>query len=411
MGAEICGDPRWLASGLQKLEHYKQGRVNQAAEAHPASAHMFIVNPLSGLRMDALFSTHPPTEERVARLLAMAPAAAAPQRRSAMPRQYSPWGGDGGGGGAQSLGVSGSATKGCAYPRFAGSELQPGGCPHDRPHREEHRAGRARRAGLARADRPRGVRRLVPGEAGRPVRARGGVARADHLSRLRAPDAGRPRSWRWSRRGCSPSPGIPMPSIPAWITRRSRRRSSSSGSSRRRAGTRLTVVESGFDALPAERRRGPPHERGRLGGADQEHQGAMSRAERPRARDPDPAPVFAALGDGTRLVAPGSSATGGRGRSPALAGGHEADPAGGHQAPRVLGDCRPGAQRRASGRESRFALPARADRRGAALSRRASRRSGTTPWPHAGRDAAELDVHPTLAPRRCRPAGLVRDEG
>ena len=62
------GDPRWLASGLQKLEHYKQGIVNQAAEAHPASAHMFIVNPLSGLRVDALFSTHPPTEERVARL-------------------------------------------------------------------------------------------------------------------------------------------------------------------------------------------------------------------------------------------------------------------------------------------------------------------------------------------------------
>jgi heat shock protein HtpX len=92
MGAEICGDPRWLASGLQKLEHYKQGIVNQAAEAHPASAHMFIVNPLSGLRMDALFSTHPPTEERVARLLAMAPAAP----RSAIPRQHSPWGGGGG---------------------------------------------------------------------------------------------------------------------------------------------------------------------------------------------------------------------------------------------------------------------------------------------------------------------------
>ncbi|MBD0271782.1 MAG: M48 family metalloprotease, partial [Acetobacteraceae bacterium] len=95
IGAEICGDPRWLASGLQKLEHYKHGRINQAAEANPATAHMFIVNPLSGLRMDALFSTHPPTEERVARLLAMAPAAV-PQRRSAMPRQYSPWSGSGG---------------------------------------------------------------------------------------------------------------------------------------------------------------------------------------------------------------------------------------------------------------------------------------------------------------------------
>jgi len=94
MGAEICGDPRWLASGLQKLEHYKQGIVNQAAEAHPASAHMFIVNPLSGLRVDALFSTHPPTEERVARLLAMAPVT--PPQRTALPRQYSPRGGGGG---------------------------------------------------------------------------------------------------------------------------------------------------------------------------------------------------------------------------------------------------------------------------------------------------------------------------
>ncbi len=73
LGAEICGDPRWLASGLQKLEHYKQGIVNPTAEAHPASAHMFIVNPLSGLRLDGLFATHPPTEERIRRLLALAP--------------------------------------------------------------------------------------------------------------------------------------------------------------------------------------------------------------------------------------------------------------------------------------------------------------------------------------------------
>ena len=97
LGAEICGDPRWLASGLQKLERYKQGIVNQAAEAHPATAHMFIVNPLSGLRLDSLFSTHPPTEERVARLLSMAPAGAPrPPRGSAVPPQFSPWGGSGG---------------------------------------------------------------------------------------------------------------------------------------------------------------------------------------------------------------------------------------------------------------------------------------------------------------------------
>jgi heat shock protein HtpX len=94
LGAEICGDPRWLASGLQKLEQYKQGLVNHTAEAHPASAHMFIINPLSGMRMDSLFTTHPPTEERIRRLLAMAPPAPAwPQPASrAASRAASPWG-------------------------------------------------------------------------------------------------------------------------------------------------------------------------------------------------------------------------------------------------------------------------------------------------------------------------------
>jgi heat shock protein HtpX len=88
VGAEICGDPRWLASALMTLEHYAHGRVNHAAEAHPASAHMFIINPLSGARMDNLFSTHPKTENRVAALEAMA-AQMAPARTA--PRAASPW--------------------------------------------------------------------------------------------------------------------------------------------------------------------------------------------------------------------------------------------------------------------------------------------------------------------------------
>jgi heat shock protein HtpX len=71
-GAAICGNPLWLASALTRLEAYKQGRVNQTAEANPATAHMFIVNPLSGLRMDSLFSTHPRTGDRVAALEALA---------------------------------------------------------------------------------------------------------------------------------------------------------------------------------------------------------------------------------------------------------------------------------------------------------------------------------------------------
>ncbi|MBL6078078.1 zinc metalloprotease HtpX [Belnapia sp. T18] len=96
LGAEICGDPRWLASGLQKLEHYKQGLVNHTAEAHPASAHMFIINPLSGMRMDSLFTTHPSTEERIRRLLAMAPPAPAWRQPAASPwgtaHRRNPWG-------------------------------------------------------------------------------------------------------------------------------------------------------------------------------------------------------------------------------------------------------------------------------------------------------------------------------
>jgi heat shock protein HtpX len=88
--AEITGDPRGLASALQRLERYKQGRVNEAAEANPASAHMFIINPLSGLRMDGLFSTHPATANRVAALeelaARMGPPPASSRMSSAPPR-------------------------------------------------------------------------------------------------------------------------------------------------------------------------------------------------------------------------------------------------------------------------------------------------------------------------------------
>lgn len=88
-GARICGDPSWLASALGNLERFKQGRVNERAEANPAAAHMFIVNPLAGLRLDTLFSTHPPTEERIARLMALREEAApAPPVRG---RFRSPW--------------------------------------------------------------------------------------------------------------------------------------------------------------------------------------------------------------------------------------------------------------------------------------------------------------------------------
>jgi len=72
LGAEICGEPLWLASALGRLEAAAHQIPNDAAEANPAMAHMFIVNPLSGQRMDNLFSTHPATENRVAALQALA---------------------------------------------------------------------------------------------------------------------------------------------------------------------------------------------------------------------------------------------------------------------------------------------------------------------------------------------------
>ena len=74
-GAEISGDPQALASALQKIQRHAQGVQMAAAERHPETAQMMIVNPLSGGGLRGLFSTHPATEERVERLLAMAQAA------------------------------------------------------------------------------------------------------------------------------------------------------------------------------------------------------------------------------------------------------------------------------------------------------------------------------------------------
>ncbi|HUH95563.1 MAG TPA: zinc metalloprotease HtpX [Casimicrobiaceae bacterium] len=71
-GAEVSGDPRALADALAKIDRYAKGLPLETAEAHPATAQMMIINPLSGEGLSGLFSTHPPTEERIRRLLAMA---------------------------------------------------------------------------------------------------------------------------------------------------------------------------------------------------------------------------------------------------------------------------------------------------------------------------------------------------
>ncbi|WP_274627128.1 zinc metalloprotease HtpX [Arvimicrobium flavum] len=108
-GAEICGNPMWLASALNKIARAAEHIHNPQAERNPATAHMFIINPLSGERMDNLFSTHPDTGNRIAALQRMANegvglenpaprrqargATAAPTReRRADPQQEGPWG-------------------------------------------------------------------------------------------------------------------------------------------------------------------------------------------------------------------------------------------------------------------------------------------------------------------------------
>jgi heat shock protein HtpX len=69
--AEITGRPSWLISALAKIHNAARRIPNPAAERNPAMAHLFIINPLSGARMDNLFSTHPATENRIAALEAL----------------------------------------------------------------------------------------------------------------------------------------------------------------------------------------------------------------------------------------------------------------------------------------------------------------------------------------------------
>jgi heat shock protein HtpX len=98
-GAEISGDAQALASALQKIDHYARGGVvNMQAERNPATAHMFIINPLAGRGADNLFSTHPSTLNRVNALIqrfggsARVRAPAPVPERGPWGRQPGPWG-------------------------------------------------------------------------------------------------------------------------------------------------------------------------------------------------------------------------------------------------------------------------------------------------------------------------------
>ncbi|MCW5724432.1 MAG: zinc metalloprotease HtpX [Maricaulaceae bacterium] len=95
-GAEICGHPEWLASALEKIEGHARRTINPAAERNPATAHMFIINPLNGQRADNLFSTHPDTANRVAKLRLMGGGRGYAPRPEPVPG--GPWGARRGGG-------------------------------------------------------------------------------------------------------------------------------------------------------------------------------------------------------------------------------------------------------------------------------------------------------------------------
>jgi heat shock protein HtpX len=91
LGAEICGNPIWLADALQKIEDSVRGGQihNQTADDNPATAHLFIINPLFGRSMDNLFSTHPNTQNRIKALYNMTNILNNPQNSN---HKTSPWG-------------------------------------------------------------------------------------------------------------------------------------------------------------------------------------------------------------------------------------------------------------------------------------------------------------------------------
>ncbi|MEA2935707.1 MAG: heat shock protein HtpX [Variibacter sp.] len=97
-GAAISGQPLWLASALGKIANAAHVVENDAAERNPATAHLFIINPLSGARMDNLFSTHPAVENRIAALQELAAQMGAsgyglsPARPAPAATRYGRWG-------------------------------------------------------------------------------------------------------------------------------------------------------------------------------------------------------------------------------------------------------------------------------------------------------------------------------
>lgn len=92
MGAEICGHPEWLASALAKISSGAAQIPNETAERHPETGQLMIINPLSGRGRDNLFSTHPATQNRIDKLMAMTAGVASTGSVPASGHTRGPWG-------------------------------------------------------------------------------------------------------------------------------------------------------------------------------------------------------------------------------------------------------------------------------------------------------------------------------
>lgn len=94
LGAEICGRPDWLASALANIGQKARGTHLASAERNPATAHLFIANPLHGERIAGLFATHPPMEQRISKLNELAADWGAPSvtSQASSSRAKGPWG-------------------------------------------------------------------------------------------------------------------------------------------------------------------------------------------------------------------------------------------------------------------------------------------------------------------------------
>ena len=86
VGAEICGNPMWLASALQRIEGFAKKIDNYSAERNPSTAHMFIINPLHAHKHDRLFSTHPSTTNRINALKILANNSKSSIRKTNIPK-------------------------------------------------------------------------------------------------------------------------------------------------------------------------------------------------------------------------------------------------------------------------------------------------------------------------------------